>query len=69
MVRRPQFEASYTYVLVGGLVGADKVGVKPRQTDDGPDGEETHHHLQDGADQESRSSQLFRGQQSENMTL
>lgn len=40
-----------THVLVGGLVGADQVRVEPRQPDNRPDGEETHHHLQDGAEQ------------------
>lgn len=41
----------YTHILVGGLVGADQVGVEPRQTDDGPDREEAHHQLQNGAEQ------------------
>lgn len=58
MVLGPCGGALYTHVLIGGLVRADQVGVEPRQAGDGPDGEETHHHLQDGAEQSQRGSDL-----------
>ena len=35
-----------THVLVGGLIGADEVGVEARQAHNGPHREETHQHLQ-----------------------
>lgn len=38
-----------THIFIGGLVGADQVGVKSWQTYDGPDGEKAHHHFQNSA--------------------
>lgn len=36
----------HTHILVGGLVGADQVGMEAWEAHYGPDREETHHHLQ-----------------------
>ena len=46
----------HTHIFIGGLVGADQVGEEPRQTHDGPDGEETHHHLQHSGTIKSRNN-------------
>lgn len=44
-----------THIFIGGLVGADKVGMEAREPYDGPDGEEAHHHLQHGDSMELRN--------------
>ena len=58
-----------THILVGGLVGADQVGVEAWEANDGPDGEETHHHLQDGAELSQGQTGLFDSEVDVNLQL
>lgn len=37
----------FTYILVGGLIERDQVGVEASQSHHRPQGEEAHQHLQD----------------------
>ena len=45
-----------THVFIGGLVGADQVGMEAREAHYGPDREETHHHLQHSDPVKSRNN-------------
>lgn len=46
----------HTHVFIGGLVGADQVGMEAWEAHDGPHREETHHHFQHSDTKKSRNN-------------
>lgn len=38
--------STITHIFIGGLIGADQVGMEAWETHNGPDREEAHHHFQ-----------------------